>query len=188
MPRTFGLPAGAQAGVLIDGPHLWATTQALGIQVDFATLLEEIRMEATLVDAVFVTPLRTSDGEDPGFILARHAESDGFRIVTKPLLTFTDHRGRTRYGPDCSVEMALELVALADRVEHVILFCGDANLSAAVRAARQHGAAVTIVSTIADPPADPSGDLRQVADRFIDLASIRAALTRDFVPSGADGP
>jgi uncharacterized LabA/DUF88 family protein len=185
--RAFDLPAGTRTGVLIDGPHLWATSRSLGFNIDYQKILDEVRSEGTLVEAIFVTPVREDADRDPMKPVTDWMGDNGFTVHTRPLATFTDSRGMVRHDGSCGVQLAVDLMDLAGKAEHIILFCGDANLVPAVRAARERGAAVTIVSTVAETTARAAPEIRAAADRFLDIADLRERLERAF-PGRQEAP
>ena len=67
------------------------------------------------------------------------------------------------------MELALDMVKLADHVSHVLLFSGDGDFCRLIREVQDKGVRVTVVSSTQTHPSLIADSLRRQADNFIDL-------------------
>ena len=58
---------------------------------------------------------------------------NGFAVVTKPLKEFTDAQGRRRVKGNMDIELAIDVMEMSDRVDHVVIFSGDGDFRRAGR-------------------------------------------------------
>jgi len=72
------------------------------------------------------------------------------------------------------VELAIDLMAVADRVDEVWLLSGSRDLERLVEVLRARGLRIVLIST----EGMVAREVRNAADRFIDLASLRARLEK----------
>src|SRR5204862_221128 len=106
---------------------------------------------------------------------------NGYTLVTKTAREYTDSQGRKRWRGDMDIEIAVDMLDLADKADHIVLFSGDGDFRRLVEAVQRKGVRVTVVSTVKSQPPMASDDLRRQADAFVDLqdlADIIAALPR----------
>jgi hypothetical protein len=82
---------------------------------------------------------------------------NGFAVVTKPAKEFTDSQGRRRIKGNMDIELAIDVMEMAEQVDHIVIFSGDGDFRRLVEAAQRKGRRVSIVSTIAHPAADGVG-------------------------------
>jgi uncharacterized LabA/DUF88 family protein len=112
----------------------------------------------------------------------------GYTVRTKPLRELPSSGGGGNgggWGPDgepqrhfaranLDVELAIDLMAVADRVDEVWLLSGSRDLERLVEVLRARGLRIVLIST----EGMVARELRNAADRFIDLASLRARLEK----------
>ena len=70
------------------------------------------------------------------------------------------------------VEIAVDVLTLCEKLDHIVLFSGDGDLTRLVRAAQDKGVRVSVVSSVKSQPPMISDDLRRAADNFIDLQEL----------------
>jgi uncharacterized LabA/DUF88 family protein len=165
-------------GLFIDGAHLYAASRNLGFDVDYKNLLGYFRRQARLVRAAYYTALLENDEYSPLRPLVDWLGYNGYCVVTKPAREFTDAAGRRRVRGNIEVEMAVDVLTLAPRLDHAVVFAGDGDLRRMVEAVQQMGVRVTVLSTIRTQPAMVSDELRRQADQFIELAELAPDITR----------
>ena len=165
-------------GLFIDGAHLYAASRNLGFDVDYKNLLGFFRRQARLVRAAYYTALLENDEYSPLRPLVDWLGYNGYTVVTKPAREFTDATGRRRVRGNIEIEMAVDVMMLAPRLDHVVLFAGDGDLRRLVEAVQQQGVRVSVLSSIRTQPAMVSDELRRQADQFIDLADLAGDVTR----------
>ena len=76
------------------------------------------------------------------------------------------------------VDLAVDMLEIADRVDHVVLFSGDGDFRRLVEAVQRKGVRVTVVSTVKSQPPMASDDLRRQADTFVDLSDLADIIDR----------
>ena len=73
------------------------------------------------------------------------------------------------------IELAIDMLELSDRIDHAILFSGDADFRRLVEAVQRRGVrVVSVISSTRTSPPMVGDELRRQADQFIDLADIGA--------------
>src|SRR5204862_7042984 len=98
---------------------------------------------------------------------------NGFSVVTKPLKEFTDAQGRRRVKGNMDIELAIDVMEMAEQVDHIVIFSGDGDFRRLVEAAQRKGRRVSVVSTIRTQPLIVADELRRQADNFIELAVLK---------------
>ena len=165
-------------GIFIDGAHLYAASRNLGFDVDYKNLLGYFRKQARLVRASYYTALLENDEYSPLRPLVDWLGYNGYCVITKPAREFTDAAGRRRVRGNIEVEMAVDVLTLAPRLDHAVIFAGDGDLRRLVEAVQAQGLRVTVFSTIRTQPGMVADELRRQADGFIDLADLAPEITR----------
>ena len=72
----------------------------------------------------------------------------------------------------------LDMLELAPRLDHAILFSGDSDFRRLVEAMQRKGVRVSVVSSIRTSPPMVADELRRQADQFMELAEIAPEFTR----------
>ena len=165
-------------GVFIDGTHLYAASRNLGFDVDYKALLGFFRRQGKLLRASYYTALLENDDYSPLRPLVDWLGYNGYSVITKPAREFTDATGRRRVKGNIEIEMAVDVMTLAPRLDHAVLIAGDGDLRRMVEAVQQQGLRVTVMSSIRTQPAMVSDDLRRQCDQFIDLSDLAPDITR----------
>jgi uncharacterized LabA/DUF88 family protein len=161
-----------RVGLFIDGANHYAAAKALGLEMDYRRLLDEVRKRCKFIRAYYYTALMDSDEFNPIRRLVDWLDYNGFTVITKPAREMTDSQGRRRIKGDMDVEIAVDAMQYASFLDHVVLFSGDGDFFALVEALQRRGVRVTAISTIKSQPPMASDDLRRQVDQFIDLADI----------------
>ncbi len=164
--------------LFIDGPNLHAAAKTLGFDIDFKRLLDEFRKRGRLTRALYYTTLVEDQDYSPIRPLVDWLDYNGFTIVTKPAKEYVDREGRKRWRGDMHVELAVDMMELAPRIDHVVLFSGDGDFAPLAAAVQRHGVRVTVVSTMKSQPPMVGDDLRRQADVFVDLADLSEIIGR----------
>jgi uncharacterized LabA/DUF88 family protein len=198
-----------RVAIFIDGWNFAkATYEGLGIRVDFKRLLTTLIGGRTLLRAYYYIGEWTEDGyallqnlrrarliegavvtvdptendrkraQQQGFI--RMLNRNGYQVVRKPVKVFAD--GNTK--ADLDIELAIDMLTMADRVDRMILVSGDSDFVPVVKAVGQRGVRVQVIAsqssyaynaTMDHPrpfPARASDDLLDAADEFTDLKDL----------------
>jgi uncharacterized LabA/DUF88 family protein len=197
-----------RVAIFIDGWNFAkATYDGLGVRVDFKRLLSTLTAGRTLLRALYYIgewsedsyasfmALRRARGLEPlsvldpaeserkrvqqqGFI--RMLNRNGYQVIKKPVKVFAD--GNTK--ADLDIELAIDMLTLADRCERQVLVSGDSDFVPVVRAVGMRGVRVQVVatqtplahnSTVDHPrpfPARASDELLDAADEFTELKDL----------------
>ena len=158
--------------LFIDGANLYSTSKSLGFDIDYRKLLEEFRKRGVLIRAYYYTALVEDQEYSPIRPLVDWLDYNGFTLVTKPAREYTDREGRKRFRGDMDLEIAVDMMDLTPRCDHVVLFSGDGDFRCLVEAVQRKGVRVTVVSTVKSQPPMASDELRRQADAFVDLADL----------------
>jgi uncharacterized LabA/DUF88 family protein len=164
--------------LFIDGSNLYSASKALGFDIDYKKLLEEFGKRGLLVRAYYYTALAEDQDYSPLRPLVDWLDYNGFTMVTKTAREFTDREGRKRWRGDMDMELAVDMMELAPRLDHVVLFSGDGDFRYLLEAMQRKGVRVTVVSTVKSQPPMASDDLRRQADAFVDLADLEDLIGR----------
>jgi uncharacterized LabA/DUF88 family protein len=178
-------------GLFIDGSNLYAAARALGFDIDYKNLLEVFSERGRVVRALYYTALVEDQEYSPLRPLVDWLDYNGYSLVTKPAKEFTDHAGRRKIKGNMDIEIAVDLMELAPRLDHVYLFSGDGDFRRLVESVQSRAVRVTVVSSIATRPPMIADELRRQADAFIDLADLMPRIARAHPQKPAnesDGP
>ncbi|MEY9182583.1 uncharacterized LabA/DUF88 family protein [Bradyrhizobium sp. USDA 326] len=168
--------------LFIDGSSLYATSKALGFDIDYRRLLGEFQGRGTLLCAFYYTTVI----EDQEFSSIRPLidwlDYNGYTVVTKLTREFVDATtGRRKVRGSMNVDLAVSAMEVAEHVDQIALFSGDGDFRSLVEALQRRGVRVTVVSTLSTQPPMVADDLRRQADVFIDLVELKAKVGRDPV-------
>lgn len=178
--------------LFIDGPNLYNAARALNFDIDYRRLLQLFQSKGRLIRAFYYTAISEDQDYSPIRPLVDWLDYNGFTMVTKPMKDFTDSQGRRRFRASMDIEIAVDMMDLADKLDHVVLFSGDGNFRRLVEAVQRRGVRVSVVSTIRTQPPMVSDELRRQADMFIELFDLaqhiqRAGGERRDGPNAAPG-
>jgi uncharacterized LabA/DUF88 family protein len=165
--------------LFIDGANLYATSRALGFDIDYRKLLSSFQKRGYLVRAYYYTALVEDQEYSSIRPLIDWLDYNGYKVVTKPAKEFTDSTGRRKIKGNMDIELTVDALELAEYIDHYVIFSGDGDFRTLVEALQRKGRKVSIVSTMASQPPMISDDLRRQADNFIDLMSLKGELGRE---------
>jgi uncharacterized LabA/DUF88 family protein len=165
--------------LFIDGSNLYAAARALNFDIDYRKLLEEFRKRGVLIRAYYYTALIEDQEYSPLRPLVDWLDYNGFTLVTKAAKRYTEHAtGVVRTKGNMDIEIAVDMLELASRVDHMVLFSGDGDFRRLLEAVQAKGVRVTVVSTTKSQPPMVSDDLRRQADTFVELADLANIIGR----------
>src|SRR6186997_869939 len=165
--------------LFIDGANLYATSKAIGVDIDYRRLLAEFSAKAYLLRANYYTALVEDQEYSSIRPLIDWLDYNGFTVVTKPAKEFTDASGRRKIKGNMDIELAVDAMELSEHLDHIVLFSGDGDFRSLVEALQHKGKRVSVVSTLATNPSMVADELRRQADQFIDLAHMQSEIGRD---------
>lgn len=172
--------------IFIDGANIHHALRELNFQMDWKKLLDYFSQDARILRAFYYTALL----DDSPDWLRRQLDwmaYNGYTVVTKPAKRFR----RLQLGEggeetfieqtkgDMDVELAIDMLTLADYCDRVVLFSGDGDLRRLVEAVQMRGVRVQVVSTLRAREYGTADELRRQADEFLELDDLRPYLERD---------
>lgn len=197
-----------RVAIFIDGWNFrYATYESFGLRVDYTKLLRYFSESAILVRAYFYTGewddsaisryVRLTAPADP-YTKQREMEQqrdgerafwrflnrNGYRVVRKPVRVVRAEEEDVGIKADLDLELAIDMLTLADKVDRIILVSGDGDFVPLVDAVAKRGVRVAVVSTQSEEAFRnaryrASDDLLDAADEFISIESIRRFIERD---------
>lgn len=170
--------------LFIDGSNLYSTARSLNFDIDYKKLLETFADQARLVRAFYYTALIEDQEYSPIRPLVDWLDYNGYTLVTKPIKEFTDATGRRKVKGNMDIELAIDMMELSDKLDHMVLFSGDGDFRRLVEAVQRKGVRVTVISTVRTSPPMIADELRRQADNFVDLVEIQEMIQRQPLPEG----
>lgn len=167
-----------KVAIFIDGSNLYAAARSLDFDIDYRKLLNWGASSGRLVRAFYYTALVEDADYSPIRPLVDWLDYNGYTMVTKPTKEFVDSQGRRKIKGNMDIELAIDVMEMADNVDHIILFSGDGDFRRLLEAVQRKGVRVTVVSTIQSNPPMVADELRRQADYFLDLESLRGKIAR----------
>ena len=165
-------------GIFIDGANLYSAARGLAFDIDYKRLLDLFRSKGRLIRAFYYTALIDDQEYSPIRPLVDWLDYNGYTMVTKPTKEFTDASGRRKIKGDMDIELAIDLMEMAEHLDHAILFSGDGDFRRLVEAVQRKGVRVTVVSTIRTQPPMVADELRRQADHFVELQDLAPSIAR----------
>ena len=173
--------------LFIDGANIYAAARALNIDIDYKRLLAEFSSKGRLIRASYYTALLEDQEYSPIRPLVDWLDYNGYTMVTKPAKEFTDAAGRRKIKGNMDIELAIDVIEIVDRLDHVFLFSGDGDFRRLVEAVQHKGARVTVVSTMRSSPPMVADELRRQADCFLELQDLAPRICREPSRDAASG-
>lgn len=164
--------------LFIDGANLYAAGKALGFDIDYKRLLKRFQTDAYLLRAYYYTAIAEDQEYSSIRPLVDWLAYNGYSVVTKPAKEFVDGSGRRKIKGNMDIELAVDAMEIAERVDHIVLFSGDGDFRALVEAIQRKGVKVTVVSTVNSQPPMIADELRRQADHFLELSKLMEDLGR----------
>ena len=172
-----------RVALFIDGSNLYAAARALNFDIDYKRLLAVFSGKCRLVRAFYYTAMVEDQEYSPIRPLVDWLHYNGYSMVTKPAKEYTDSQGRRKVKGNMDIELAVDAMELAPRVDHIVLFSGDGDFRPLVDAVQRKGCRVSVVSTVRSQPPMVADELRRQADIFVELQSLQTAIQRAGGPS-----
>lgn len=167
-----------KVAIFIDGANLYATSKAIGMDIDYRRLLTEFQSKAYLIRAYYYTALVEDQEYSSIRPLIDWLDYNGYRVVTKPAKEFTDSSGRRKVKGNMDIELTVEALEMSPHYDHLFLFSGDGDFTALVAALQRRGKKVTVVSTLVTQTPMIADDLRRQADYFLDVSELAKIVGR----------
>lgn len=178
--EVLGIRAGHRVAVIMDGTTVFYQSQDLSFGMDYASLLTYLDRVCDLdVNRALYFNSVPNDPEEYSPIrkLVDFLDHNGYRVHTKNADEGHDRAGRTGPRARNTVELAVEMITVADKVDTILLFAADPELVYAVERAQNIGARVVLVGNCKSVvERSVSEDLRRAADKFVELSDLRDAV------------
>ncbi len=170
--------------LFIDGSNLYAAAKGLDFDIDYKRLLKFFSSQGHLIRAFYFTALLEEQEYSPIRPLVDWLDYNGYTMVTKPAKEFTDSAGRKKIKGNMDIELAVDMIEIADSIDHAVIFSGDGDFRRLIEAVQRKGLRVSVVSTMQSKPPMIADELRRQADVFIELVDIMDDIRR--IPGSAD--
>ena len=158
--------------VIIDAANLESSVKSLGWWIDYIKL-GDLFDKQKLVEIRDYCVHHGTDNQNNFFTFLK---KNGFTLITKPLKIIKQsdiEKGDLRKA-NFDVEIALDVMKLADKFDTLVLFSGDSDFDYLVRKLRDKDKLVIIVST----KHHVSKELISSGNKYIDLKRIRKFIER----------
>ncbi len=132
--------------LFIDGANLYAAARALQFDIDYKRLLDVFGGKGRLIRAFYYTALIEDQEYSPLRPLVDWLDYNGYTMVTKPTKEFTDAMGRRKIKGNMDIELAIDVMEMAQYLDHIVLFSGDGDFRRLVEAVQRKGVRVSVVS------------------------------------------
>ena len=172
-----------RVALFIDGSNLYAAARALNFDIDYKRLLAVFSRKCRLVRAFYYTAMVEDQEYSPIRPLVDWLDYNGYTMVTKPTKEFTDSAGRRKIKGNMDIELAIDVMEMADKLDHIVLFSGDGDFRRLVDAVQRKGCRVSVVSTVRSQPPMVADELRRQADIFVELQNLQSQIQRAGGPS-----
>ena len=173
--------------IFIDGSNLYGAAKALGFDIDYRKLLKWGASKGRLLRAFYYTALFEDQEYSPIRPLIDWLDYNGYTMVTKPTKEFTDAMGRRKIKGNMDIELAIDVMEMSEKVDHIMLFSGDGDFRRLVEAVQRKGVRVSVVSTIRSQPPMVADELRRQADHFLELQDLATEIGRAPQPPRPEG-
>ena len=164
--------------LFIDGANLHSAARTLGFSIDFKRLRDHFGAHGRLVRAYYYTALFDEVEYSPIRPLVDWLDYNGYTLVTKRAKEFTDAYGNRKVKGDMDVEIAIDAMEMAGKLDRIVLFSGDGDFRRLVEAVQREGVRVDVVSTMRSSPPMAADELRRQADEFVDPADLAPEIAR----------
>ena len=140
-----------------------------------------------MLRAFYYTALFEDQEYSPIRPLIDWLDYNGYTMVTKPTKEFTDAMGRRKIKGNMDIELAIDVMEMSEKVDHIMLFSGDGDFRRLVEAVQRKGVRVSVVSTIRSQPPMVADELRRQADHFLELQDLATEIGRAPQPPRPEG-
>lgn len=151
-----------RAAVFVDVPNIVYAADRIGVEIDWGKVLNFLTRNRQLVRATAYAPV--TDDPRQRMEMQRFVQpfyNLPYRILTKPLKRF----GNGEIKANFDVELAIDVITMADRLDVVCLVSGDGDFRRMVELAQVKGSRVEVLAF----SSSTAGELRTVCDDYIDF-------------------
>ena len=153
--------ANQRVGIFLDVQNLYHSAKNLyNARVNFEAVIKNALSDRTLVRAVAYV-IKTESGEEDAFLEA--LVNMGIETKSKDLQIFSDNAKKA----DWDVGLAIDMVALAAKLDVIVLVSGDGDFVPALEFIKKYGCQIEVVAF----GKTCSQRLKETADDFVDLSN-----------------
>ncbi|MEC8846185.1 MAG: NYN domain-containing protein, partial [Pseudomonadota bacterium] len=116
-----------RVALFIDGANLYAAARALGFDIDYRRLLEVFQKRGRLIRAFYYTAVIEDQEYSPIRPLVDWLDYNGYTMVTKPTKEYTDPSGRRKIKGNMDIDLAIDVMEMAQYLDNIVLFSGDGD-------------------------------------------------------------
>jgi len=102
--------AHSKIAAFIDGANLYATAKALGFDIDYKKLLNELQGRGNLLRAFYYTAIFEDQEYTSIRPLVDWLDYNGYTAVTKVSKEYVDVSGRRKFKSDMDIELAVDVM------------------------------------------------------------------------------
>ncbi len=147
--------------LFIDSANFYSASRNLGFNVDYRSLLNFFRTRTNLIRAYYYSAVLDTEEYSPLKPLTDWLVYNGYTLVTKAAREFTDHAGRRRIKGNMDIELAVDMLEICGKIDHAVLFSGDADFRRLVEAVQRQGVRVSVISSVRTAPPMAGDELRR---------------------------
>lgn len=151
-----------RVAIFIDAANLYHAASNVGISINYTHLLSVLKAKSAVCRVFLYTGVEPSNEKQQKFL--SWMQRQGYQVVTKEVVRRED--GSRKANLD--VELAFDMVDLADTYDSAVLVSGDGDFTFAVKKVQSRGKRVEVVSF----GSRTSVALSKVADSYLDLETI----------------
>jgi uncharacterized LabA/DUF88 family protein len=164
--------------LFIDGMNLYLASKTLGFDIDYRLLRHEFSRRGKLMRVMYYTAILEKEDFSPIRPLIDWLSYNGYNMVTKAAKEYSDGEGRRKVKGNMEIELTVDAMQLASRIDHAVLFSGDGDYLPLVASLQRQGVRVSVVSTTRGQHPMIGDELRRQADNFIELDDLRDVIGR----------
>src|SRR5258708_14195622 len=121
--------------------------------MDYKRVVDVFGSKGRLIRAFYYTGLIEDQEYSPLRPLVDWLDYNGYTIVTKPTKEYTDAAGRRKIKGNIDIELAIDVMQMAQYLDHIVLFSVDGDFRRLVEAVQRMPFRYTVISTLAPEPA-----------------------------------
>lgn len=168
-----------RVAIFIDGENIHYSAKHLNMRLDYLKLCRKLAGGRRLVRSYFYTAVSNQSEGKIDFI--NFLKLNGFSVITKEIKSFNEGEGSARnVRGSLDMEMAIDALEMAPKLDTVILCTGDGDFKPLVVALGRKGVHVEICGL----REMTSTELIATSDVYTDLAALKS----DIALAGAPAP
>lgn len=163
----------AKALVLIDGANMHAMCKALNISVDYNAFYTYLYKKGPwdFFRPNYYTAL--SDSYPGIYKLVTFLKSNNYHVITKKAKIYFKEDGSSTVKGNMDIEIATDAMDMINKgLSDVYLVSGDGDFTYLAETLKRNCIRVHVIATAVTHPPMVDTKLRQMADEFIELASV----------------